>query len=332
MSSVKFRVAVVGSGNVSDMHFKGYAAHPDRVSVVAAVDPIAARRTRVTNMFGVADTFASVDELLEDSDFSVAVVCTPSDVRVETVEQLARAGKHIMVEKPMADNLTQAQHIVDVCRTAGVKLAVDQNFRDHYSFGLARDAIRSGAIGNVLGIDHRELVFREVQGWRAEAKHHSLSVMGVHWLDGFRYLLPVDADWLVARTYSSPMAPSAGETDAFVQIHFGSATVNYTQSFSSHFERVETIVVGDAGTLALTYGSLEIADSAGTLTIQKNPYAGDAKPESAYRSIDRLLTAVESDSEPSNGGLDNMKTLSLLAASYRSAETGAPVELQGGLL
>lgn len=332
MNDTPFRVAVVGSGNVSDMHFRGYAAHPDRVSVVAAADPLEDRLARVTEMFGVADTFSNVDELLEGSDFSVAVVCTPSNVRVETVEKLARAGKHIMVEKPMADDLVEAQYIVDVCRESEVKLAVDQNFRDHYSFGLAREAIISGAIGTVIGIDHRELMFREVQGWRAQAKHHSLSVMGVHWFDGFRYLLPDDADWLVARTYSSPMTPSSGETDAFVQIHFGQATVNYTQSFSSRFERVETIVIGDAGTLALTYGALDISGADGTVTTVQNPYAGDGKPESAYRSLDRLLTAIESHADPSNSGLDNLKTLSLLAASYRSAEMGAPVDLHGGVL
>jgi len=61
-------------------------------------------------------------------------------------------------------------------------------------------AIRAGDIGRVLGIDHRELLFREVSGWRAAARHHALSVMGVHWFDGFRQLLADDADWLVART------------------------------------------------------------------------------------------------------------------------------------
>lgn len=330
--STPYRVAVVGSGNVSDMHFVGYRNHPERLTVVAAVDPMEERRSHVTESYGIANTYASVDELFDGVDFDVAVVCTPSLVRLETVQALAAAGKHIMVEKPMADTLDVARELVEVCRAAGVKLAVDQNFRDHYSFGLARDAIQNGAIGRVIGIDHRELLFRTVSGWRAEAKHHALAVMGVHWFDGFRYLLPDDADWLVARTYSSPAAPAAGETDAFVQIHFGEATVNYTQSFSSRIERIETIVIGEEGTLAVTYDTLEIVGVDGASEIIQNPYSGESKPESAYRSLDRLFEAIESGGEPSNGGVDNLKTLSLLAAAYQSAATGTPVELKGGLL
>lgn len=326
------RIAIIGCGLVSDMHFRGYLAHPERVEIVAACDPVEERRTHVTEAFGVSDTFPSVEDLLAGADFSVAIVCTPSHVRLENVRALARAGKHIMVEKPMADSLEEARAIVDTCADAGVKLAVDQNFRDHYSFGLARDAITAGAIGQVIGIDHRELLFREVQGWRAEARHHALAVMGVHWFDGFRYLLPQDADWLVARTYSSPAVESAGETDAFVHVHFGDATVNYTQSFSSRIERVETIVLGEKGTLAFDYTTLRLTSADGRTETRWNPYAGDAKPESAYRSLDRLLVAIDTDGEPSNGGNDNLKTLSLLAAAYRSAETGSPVALTGGLL
>jgi predicted dehydrogenase len=313
------RLAIVGCGIVSDMHFRGYLAHPESVQIVAACDPAADRR-------------AYVAELLAGADFDVAVVLTPSHVRLDTVRRLAAAGKHVFVEKPMADSMDEARAIVDVCGEAGVKLAVDQNFRYHYSFGLARDAIGAGAIGRVLGIDQRELVFREVTGWRAEATHHALSVMGVHWFDGFRYLLPADAEWISARTYASPALSSAGESDAFVQVRFGDATVNYTQSFSSRIERIETIVFGESGTLRLDYGSLEIARADGSVERVVNPHAGDGKPESAYLGLANLLDSIGTSEEPSNGGVDNLKTLSLLAAAYRSAETDAPVTLSGGLI
>ncbi len=325
------RVAIVGCGNVSDMHFRGYAAHPERVEVVAAVDPVEERRRWAEQTFGVPRTFASVEELLTGSDFDVASVCTPSTVRLETVTALAGAGKHVMVEKPMADSMEEARELVALCEDAGVLLAVDQNFRDHYAFGLARDAVSAGRIGRVIGIDHRELVLRRVSGWRAAARHHALAVMGVHWFDGFRYLLEDDADWLVARTERSALFDTAGETDAFVHVHFGRATVNYTQSFTSRVERIETIVLGETGTLAFDYESLRIATDDGDEVVP-NPCAGAGKPESAYRSLERLLDAVDEGREPANSGRDNLKTLSLLFAAYRSAETDAPVDLAGGLL
>lgn len=325
------RVAIIGCGNVSDMHFRGYAARPDRVEVVAAVDPVAERREWARENFGVERTFASIAELLAEVEIDVASVCTPSTVRREAVSELAAAGVPMMVEKPLADDMDEAREIVALARDAGVLLAVDQNFRDHYAFGLARTAVRDGRIGRVLGIQQSELMWREVVGWRAEARHHALAVMGVHWFDGFRYLIDRDADFLVAQTFRSPEHEVAGETDAFIQIHFGDVPVNYTQSFASRVERVETIVLGEHGTLRLDYDTLEIHTADGVETIS-NPCAGDGKPISAYRSLERLLDAIESGSEPENSGADNLKTLSLLFAAYRSAETGEPVALQGGLL
>lgn len=326
------RIAVIGCGNVSDMHLAGYLAHPERVSVVAACDPVAERRQHVEDTYAIPHTYAEVEELLDAEDLDAAVVCTPSHLRLPSVTAIACRGVHVLVEKPMADSYAEAQTLVQVCDDAGVQLAVNQNFRDHYAFGLAREVIHAGAIGRVLGIDHRELMFREVSGWRADAKHHALSVMGVHWFDGFRHLLPDDADWLVARTYAAPSMTSAGETDAYVQARFGEATVNYTQSFSSHVERIETIVIGEQGTLALTYGSLELVDANGSSTTTGNPCAGAGKPESAYRSLDRLLVGMENGTEAANSGRDNLKTLSLLFGAYRSAETGEPVTFSNGLL
>lgn len=326
------RLAVVGCGNVSNMHFAGYLLHPDQVTVVAACDPAAEQRRRVENAYKVPHSYPDVEAMLDAEEIDVAVVCTPSHVRSDTVRAVASRGVNVLVEKPLADSYTEARELVEICERASVQLAVNQNFRDHYAFGQARDAIRGGTIGPVLGIDHRELMFREVSGWRAEAKHHALSVMGVHWFDGFRYLLPDDADWLTARTYSSAATESAGETDAFVQVHFGAATVNYTQSFSSRVDRVETIVLGERGTIALSYDAMIVIDSDGKATTTPNHYAGEGKPETAYRSMERLLAGLENGVEATNSGQDNLKTLSLLFGAYQSAETGQPVTLTNGLL
>lgn len=327
----RHRIAIVGCGNVSEMHFRGYLAHPDRIEIVAAVDPALERRQWVTDSFDIQNTFPTIAEAIAGVEFDVAVVSTPSHVRLEAVEELAAAGKHIFVEKPLADGVARALQIVDVAEAAGVLLAVDQNFRYHYAFGHARDAIRDGRIGRVVSIDHRELMWREVSGWRAEQTHHSLSVMGVHWLDGFRFILQREADWLVATTHRSAALRAAGETDASVHVRFGDVGVNYTQSFSSRVERVETIVIGEAGTLLFDYDHLEIhtEDAIETIT---NPWAGSGKPESAFLGLDDLLTAIDSGGQPTNSGTDNLRTLSLLEGAYVSAETGKLVSFQEGLL
>jgi predicted dehydrogenase len=335
-------IAVVGCGNVSAMHFDGFRAHPERVRVVAACDPVPERRAWAEREYGVPKTFASVEDLLgdasagqhgagaSDDNWDVAVVCTPSEVREPAVAALAGAGKHILVEKPLADTYANAARLVTLCERSGVLLAVDQNFRDHYAFGIAARLIADGEVGSVLGIVQRDLMFRQDQGWRLEQPRHALSVMGVHWFDGFRQLVSWDATLVTARTYSSPAIDCAGETDAFVQIDFGPVPVSYTQSFSSRFAATDTVVIGERATLEFGYGTLTRHSADGT-KVWTNPYAGPGKPESAFRSLGRLLDALGTPRPPSNSGRDNLKTIALLEAAYQSAEQGRAVELTGGL-
>lgn len=197
---------------------------------------------------------------------------------------LAGAGKHILTEKPLADTYADASRLVTACAKAGVTLAVNQNFRDHYAFGIAAELIAAGEIGSVLGVSQRDLMFRQDRGWRTQMERHALSVMGVHWFDGFRQLIDGAATRVSARTYSSPAIDCAGETDAFVQIDFGPVPVSYVQSFSSRVSATETIVFGDQGTLRFDYGTLTRATAGGTAE-WANPYAGPGKPESTFRSI-----------------------------------------------
>ena len=335
-------IAVVGCGNVSAMHFDGFRAHAERVRVVAACDPVPERRAWAEREYGVPKTFASVEDLLgdasagqhgasaSDDNWDVAVVCTPSEVREPAVAALARAGKHILTEKPLADTYAEAAGLVTLCERAGVLLAVDQNFRDHYAFGIAARLIADGEVGSVLGIVQRDLMFRQDRGWRIEQPRHALSVMGVHWFDGFRQLVSWDATLVTARTFSSPAIDCAGETDAYVQIDFGRVPVSYTQSFSSRFAATDTVVVGERATLEFGYGTLTRHSADGT-KVWTNPYAGPGKPESAFRSLGRLLDALGTPRPPSNSGRDNLKTIALLEAAYQSAEQGRAVELTGGL-
>ena len=324
------RIAVIGCGNVSGMHFEGYRAHPERVQVVAACDPVAERRAWAEKEHGVPRTFASAEDLLGYDGWDVAVVCTPSEVRTAAVAALAAAGKHVMTEKPLAATYAEARHLVQLCADAGVLLAVNQNFRDHYAFGIAAQLIADGEVGSVLGIAQRDLMFRQDRGWRIQQPRHALSVMGVHWFDGFRQLAGYDATRVTARIYSSPAIDCVGETDAFVQIDFGPVPVSYVQSFSSRFAATGTVVVGDRATLEFGYGTLTRHGAGGTRE-WTNPYAGPGKPESAFRSLNRLLDAIGTGQPPGNSGRDNLKTIALLEAAYASAGQNRPVELTGGL-
>jgi predicted dehydrogenase len=314
-------IAVVGCGRVSAMHFAGAAAHPGEVTVVAACDPVPDRLAWAQAQHGVPQTFSSVEQMLEEAEFQTAIVCTPTHIRLPAVRALAEAGKNVLVEKPLAEGFDEAAGLVSLCDKAGVRLAVNQNFRDYYPFGLAREIIARGELGAVTTIVHQDLSLRQEEGWRVKAQRHALSVMGVHWLDGFRYLLGREADLVTASVVSSAAVDAAGDTDAQVLLHFGQTTVSYVQSFSSRIASTGTTIIGELGTLALDYAGAKLVTAAGE-TVIANPYAG-RKAEAAYHSLRQLLDS----GEPGNSGRDNLFTIALLDAVYRSAETGSGVSL-----
>ena len=111
----QFRLAFVGCGGISTSHLGSYALHADRVQLVATCDIVPERAERAKERYGADHAFDSVDALIAGADFDVAVVCTPTPVREEVVAPLAEAGKHIYIEKPMADTIEEARRMVDVC-------------------------------------------------------------------------------------------------------------------------------------------------------------------------------------------------------------------------
>jgi predicted dehydrogenase len=319
----QFDIALVGCGGVSEMHLQGYAQHPERVRVVAACDVDDTRAEATARRWGIPRVFPTLAAMIEGADWEVAVVCTPTPVREAVVEGLAAAGKQMFVEKPMADSLGEAERMVAACERAGVRLAVDQNFRYHYPFDLARRLIEEGRLGAVHGVTHQDLFFRQDSGWRTRCPRHALAVMGIHWLDGFRWLLRSEARSLLCRTHHSPAIDCAGETDAFLQIAFDNgAAAAYVQSFSSPLARTETLIAGAEGLLSLSHaGAALFQRGSGQQPVESwaNPYAGSNKPEATFVCLDQLLTAIETGHEPLNSGRDNLRTVALLDAAYRSA-------------
>ena len=323
------KIAMVGCGGVSQMHFEGYVAHVDRVEIVAACDLDPNRVQQAQQKYGFAWAFASLEEMIEGADWEVGVVCTPTPVRLQVVNTLAGAGKHIFVEKPFADTYDEAAEMVRICNVAGVAIAVDQNFRYHFPFRHARELVEEGVIGKVVSLIHQDLIFRQDKGWRTQTKRHAMSVMGVHWFDGFRLIVQDEPESISCFTRSSPAIDCVGETEALVQLRFrNGVVVSYVESFSTPRRRAETVVVGEQGSLVLDYDGISLytkENNSAAKQTWENPYRGAAKPESAFACLNELLSALEEEREPSNSGHDNLKTIELLDAAYRSADEGRPV-------
>lgn len=166
------RIGIVGIGFMGRIHF--LAAKNLRGSRVAAVcsrDPAKRagdwRATRgnfgpepgMVDLTGVK-TYASVDELLADPDIDLIDVCTVTDQHAELAQKALRAGKHVLVEKPIALSTTDADAMVAASRAAGKLLMVAHVLPFVPEFRFAANAIRSGEYGSVRGAHFNRVIAR----------------------------------------------------------------------------------------------------------------------------------------------------------------------------
>ena len=118
----KTRVALIGLGMAVTPHAKSLVDLSDRVEVVHAFSPSAARREAFARKFAFPLT-ARFEDILEDKSVAAALVLTPPNTHFEIASRLAAAGKHVMLEKPIEVNTARALQLVEAFEKAGLALA-----------------------------------------------------------------------------------------------------------------------------------------------------------------------------------------------------------------
>ena len=315
----KYKVGIVGAGGVTELHFVGYKENPERIEITALCDPNEEALHAKADTYGVPQRFTNLQDFIENSRIDVAVVCTPTSIRKQILFPLIEAGLPVFVEKPFSDTLEEAREITEKAKQHGVPVSVNQNFRRHFPFELLKGKIAEGLIGNVTSLLFTNLFFRQDSGWRLDCERHAMSVMGIHWFDGFRQILGSDAVSVVCQNRSSSAVHCKGETDATVQVVYeNGAVATYVQSFSSAFNRGELIVIGETGTIVAGHTSASLyrkGEKAPSATWENHV----SREVATYEGLNQLLVSIETGIEAPNSSRDNLKTVTVLDAAYVSA-------------
>ena len=329
----QWNVAIVGAGNNARVHVEGLLRHPDRVKLSAIVEPDESKRSAFTDRYDVERSFATVQEMLNGGgpQIEVAIVSTPTNVRMDVCRPLFEAGIPVLVEKPMCDNLADALALTAVAAEHNCPLAVNQNFRYHYPYRKARELLQSGALGRPLHLVQYAMYYRNNTGWRAEQSRNLMTVMSVHWLDGFRHLLDDEPETVYCRAVNSPAVEGTSDSAVSLTAVMKQGTLAcLNESFSSfheggsknHYCQLDCerggITMDVSGTLRVAIHGKEPRDI---------PNAAVDKPESDFLVLNDFLQAIELGAETPTSARDNLKTVRFLEAAYRSAATGDVVRI-----
>ncbi|HUG52974.1 MAG TPA: Gfo/Idh/MocA family oxidoreductase, partial [Vicinamibacteria bacterium] len=185
----EIRLAIVGAGVVARYHAQAIAAAPGtRLVATCRADPSKAAAAEAE--FGVPCE-TDYDALLARPDLDAVCICTPSGAHAAQTVAAARAGKHVLVEKPMALTLEDADAMIEAADGAGVRLGVALQRRTEPAYQAVRGAIAAGALGRlVMGLAlvpyHRGQAYYDSAAWRgtwAQDGGGALMNQGIHIVD-----------------------------------------------------------------------------------------------------------------------------------------------------
>lgn len=182
-------IGCIGAGFImADCQLVAYRQAGFNVRAISSRNP--QRAAEVAARHAIPKVFETYQELLADPEVQVVDVAVPPDVQLSVIEEIVKHNDHvrgILAQKPLGANFAQARRIVELCKSAGIALAVNQNMRFDQSIRACKTLLERGELGEpvLATIDMRAIPhwmpWQERQGWV------TLRIMSIHHLDTFRY-------------------------------------------------------------------------------------------------------------------------------------------------
>jgi predicted dehydrogenase len=249
--SDKLGVAVIGCGRISRSHFAAVSSQPELATLVAAVDTERALAEAAASSYGAQAVLTDIGAALERKDVDAVVLCLPNHLHAEVSILAAKAGKHVLVEKPMANSAAEAVAMVEAVERSGTVLAVGQCRR---YFGAIRHLAENKAnFGPLISIQVSLGVFwnsAQAPWWRDPSKANGLVIglNGSHVIDFVQMMMEADP----VRVHAEAVRRNAcweGEDEAMMLFSYPDrrlATVHL--SFNQQPEENRKVLVFETGT------------------------------------------------------------------------------------
>ncbi len=332
----------MGCGRISANHFKAIASHGERAELVAVCDINPEALAKATEQTG-ARGFGTLDEMLRDAEMDCVVICTPSGLHPAQAMKIARAGRHVMTEKPMATRWRDGGEMVAECDRAGVHLFVVKQNRFNPTLQLVRKAVEEGRFGRMYSVGVN--VF-----WtRPQAYYDSAKWRGTWEFDGGAFMNQAShyidlLDWLVGPlesvfAYSGTLARNIEVEDTGVAAlkwrNGALGTLNVTMlTYPKNLEGSLTIL-GENGTVRV--GGIAVNEMKAWEFADERP--GDEKArQTAYDAggvyghghpiyYENVIATLRGEADAATDGREGLRSLELITALYKSARDGTRVPL-----
>ncbi|MEU6857474.1 Gfo/Idh/MocA family oxidoreductase [Glycomyces sp. NPDC046736] len=334
------RLAIVGTGGIAHLHADELRKHvPDRIELVAAVDPDASRLESFKDKFGVARGYTSIEDLLANEELDLVDLCTPPVLHAPGAIAALEAGVGVVCEKPPALSLEEFDRIAAASAASKGDFAVISQHRFGSAAERVRNMMASGVLGRLAVAKCDTLWFRPEEyfavdwrgRWESEGGGPTMG-HGIHQIDT---LLSIVGPWaeVVATAHRHRRTTNTEDVShAIVTLESG-ASVVITNSLLSPREVSQIRLDFDTATVELDhlygYGDDNWTVHPIESAAEEVDRAWAAEPRGRASGhgaqFARIADALDGGAEPPVPLAESRRTLELLAAIYASAFTGTRV-------
>ena len=303
--------------------------------VVAVMSSSAERGKQYAADNNIPRSYNSIEALLADPEIDVIYISTTNEKHKAQAMASAKAGKHVLCEKPLALTLEDAKEMVAYCEAQGVVIGTNHHLRNAVTHRTMRQMILDGAIGKPLGarVFHAVFLPPHLQGWRIKDPNTGAGVImdiTVHDTDTLRYVLNDEVEEVTA--LSAQQGMGAGEIEDAVM-----GVMRFKNGALAQFHDAFTIAHTTTGfQVHGTEGSLHAEDvmtqtPKGKITLQRNDTSEEVvlgEHTNLYEhAVKAFNQAAKGQGTPWATGLDGVKSLAVALAVLESTRTGKTVKV-----
>lgn len=319
---------MIGCGDFAWTFAGSLSGLPGELDLYFASRDLGRARAYTTHFNGV-DAFGSYEAAAADPRVEAFYICTPHYLHLEHARLAARSGKDILLEKPIAHTLEDAEAIVAETRAAGVTLMIAENYRFLSAVRKAKQLVDEGRLGRIRLIQLQELYPFQPAGWRNQAELNGGGVFidgGIHKASLLTHLTGYPS-----QVYGMPLIPARSDLEAEdgIVVVTRSADgvagiINHSWSAAPATPRPWVSVLGTECTIYFELGPpwLKVMDGVSEETLEL-----DDDHRGLVPMVQEFQRSILEGREPSMTGADGIDDLAFVLKAYESMQLGVPLPI-----
>jgi UDP-N-acetyl-2-amino-2-deoxyglucuronate dehydrogenase len=339
----KLRLALVGCGRIAANHFAAIEGHADQIELVDVCDVDPAALKAAVDRTG-AKGHSQLADLLKSTSADLVVLTTPSGLHPQQAVDVAKTGRHVMTEKPMATRWQDGLRMVKACDDAGVRLFVVKQNRRNATLQLLKQAVEQGRFGRIYNVamnvfwTRPQDYYDQGNGWRGTWEFDGGAFMNQasHYIDLLNWIVgPVESVMAYTATQARNIEAEDSGVAAIKWRSGAMGTLNVSMlTYPKNLEGSITIL-GEKGTARIggvAVNEIQEWQFEQTLPEDEQIKAASYATTSVYGFghplyYGNVIETLRGLVEPETDGRSGLKSLELLVAMYRSSKDGVKISL-----